>query len=88
MSTEIQTLMGNKAASVNADLDPIESEIRSTISNFNRIIEADGFAFTRRPAPGYYDILVSGVQEHDRGHHVAEEALDFWPTRTSNIARR
>ena len=80
MSTEIQTLMGNEGGiPVNADLDQIEDpKIQELISNFNRIIEADGFAFYPDwPAPGYYDILVSGVQELIAGTMSPEEALDF-----------
>ena len=80
MSTEIQTLMGNEGGiPVNADLEQIEDpKIQELISNFNRIIEADGFAFYPDwPAPGYYDILVSGVQELIAGTMSPEEALDF-----------
>lgn len=80
MSPEIQTLMGNEGGiPVNADLEQIEDpKIQELIDNFNRIIEADGFAFYPDwPAPGYYDILVSGVQELIAGTLSPEDALDF-----------
>ena len=80
MSPEIQTLMGNEGGiPVNADLEQIEDpKIQELIGNFNRIIEADGFAFYPDwPAPGYYDILVSGVQELIAGTMSPDEVLDF-----------
>lgn len=80
MSPEIQTILGNAGGiPVNADLDQIEDpKVRELISNFNAIIEADGFAFYPDwPAPGYYDILVSGVQELIAGTMSPDEVLDF-----------
>ncbi len=80
MSPEIQSILGNAGGiPVNADLEQIEDPmVRELISNFNAIIEADGFAFYPDwPAPGYYDILVSGVQELIAGTMSPDEALDF-----------
>jgi len=80
MSPEIQSILGNAGGiPVNADLEQIEDPMgRELISNFNAIIEADGFAFYPDwPAPGYYDILVSGVQELIAGTMSPDEALDF-----------
>jgi raffinose/stachyose/melibiose transport system substrate-binding protein len=80
MTPEIQSLLGNAGGiPVNADLEQIEDPmVRELISNFNAIIEADGFAFYPDwPAPGYYDILVSGVQELIAGTMSPDEALDF-----------
>lgn len=80
MTPEIQSILGNAGGiPVNADLEQIEDPmVRELISNFNAIIEADGFAFYPDwPAPGYYDILVSGVQELIAGTMSPDEALDF-----------
>jgi raffinose/stachyose/melibiose transport system substrate-binding protein len=80
LSPEIQSILGNAGGiPVNADLDQIEDPmVKELIANFNAIIEADGFAFYPDwPAPGYYDILVSGVQELIAGSMSVDEMLDF-----------
>lgn len=80
MSPEVQNILGNEGGiPVNADLAQIEDpQIQELIANFNAIIEADGFAFYPDwPAPGYYDILVSGVQELIAGTMSPDEALDY-----------
>lgn len=80
MSPEIQTILGNAGGiPVNADLDQItDPQVAELISNFNNIIADDGFAFYPDwPAPGYYDILVSGVQELIAGTMSPSETLDF-----------
>lgn len=80
LSPEIQSILGNAGGiPVNADLDLIEDEqVRALIENFNAIIAADGFAFYPDwPAPGYYDILVSGIQELIAGTMSPDETLDF-----------
>jgi raffinose/stachyose/melibiose transport system substrate-binding protein len=80
MTPEIQTIMGNAGGiPVNADLDQItDPKVKELIANFNAIGEADGFAFYPDwPAPGYYDILVSGVQELIAGTMTPAEMLDF-----------
>jgi len=80
MSPEIQSILGNAGGiPVNADLEQItDPKISALIENFNAIIAADGFAFYPDwPAPGYYDILVSGVQELIAGTMTPTEVLDF-----------
>jgi len=80
LSPEIQSILGNAGGiPVNADLDQIEDpKVKELIENFNAIIESDGFAFYPDwPAPGYYDILVSGVQELIAGTMTVDEMLDF-----------
>lgn len=80
MTPEIQTIMGNAGGiPVNADLDQItDPKVKELIANFNAIGEADGFAFYPDwPAPGYYDVLVSGVQELIAGTMTPAEMLDF-----------
>ncbi len=80
LSPEIQSILGNEGGiPVNADLEQIEDpKVQELIANFNNIIEADGFAFYPDwPAPGYYDVLVSGVQELIAGTMSPEETLDF-----------
>jgi len=80
MSPEIQTILGNAGGiPVNADLEQVtDPQIAELIANFNAIIADDGFAFYPDwPAPGYYDVLVSGVQELIAGTMTPSETLDF-----------
>jgi raffinose/stachyose/melibiose transport system substrate-binding protein len=80
MSPEIQTILGNAGGiPVNADMEQItDPKISELIDNFNTIIADDGFAFYPDwPAPGYYDVLVSGVQELIAGTMSPSETLDF-----------
>ena len=80
MSPEIQTILGNAGGiPVNADLEQVtDPKIAELIQNFNTIIADDGFAFYPDwPAPGYYDVLVSGVQELIAGTMTPSETLDF-----------
>ncbi|WP_119070246.1 ABC transporter substrate-binding protein [Aggregatilinea lenta] len=80
LSPEIQSILGNEGGiPVNADLDQIaDPMVQDLISNFNTIIETDGIAFYPDwPAPGYYDVLVSGVQELIAGTMSPDEMLDF-----------
>jgi raffinose/stachyose/melibiose transport system substrate-binding protein len=66
MQPDIQNLMGNSggipvAADPSAITDPKNKEL---IANFNQLLGQDGLAFYPDwPAPGYYDTLVSSVQE-------------------------
>gem|GEM_PF-59766 len=66
MQPDIQNLMGNSggipvAADASAITDPKNKEL---IANFNQLLSQDGLAFYPDwPAPGYYDTLVSSVQE-------------------------
>ena len=80
MSPEIQTILGNAGGiPVNADMEQVtDPKILGLIQNFNTIIADDGFAFYPDwPAPGYYDVLVSGVQELIAGTMSPTETLDF-----------
>jgi raffinose/stachyose/melibiose transport system substrate-binding protein len=80
LSPEIQAILGNAGGiPINADPEEItDPQVRDLIANFNAIGESDGIAFYPDwPAPGYYDILVSGVQELIAGTMTPEETLDF-----------
>jgi raffinose/stachyose/melibiose transport system substrate-binding protein len=65
MSPEIQDILGNSgglpvAADAAKITDPKNKEL---IQNFQTILDEDGLAFYPDwPAPGYYDVLVGGVQ--------------------------
>jgi raffinose/stachyose/melibiose transport system substrate-binding protein len=61
-----QTLLGNKGGiPVNADTDKItDPKVKELIQNFSALVKGDGLAFYPDwPAPGYYDVLVSNVQD-------------------------
>jgi raffinose/stachyose/melibiose transport system substrate-binding protein len=79
MQPDIQNLMGNSggipvAADASAITDPKNQEL---IANFNKLIAQDGLAFYPDwPAPGYYDNLVSGVQELINGTKTPSAFLD------------
>ena len=63
---DIQTILGNAGGiPVNADLTKItDPKVKELIANFNDINAMDGIAFYPDwPVPGYYDVLVSAVQE-------------------------
>ncbi|HEX2906383.1 MAG TPA: extracellular solute-binding protein [Phototrophicaceae bacterium] len=80
LSEEIQTLLGNSGGiPINADVTKItDPKVQELIANFDILVENDGFAFYPDwPAPGYYDILVSGVQELIAGSMTPDEFLDF-----------
>ncbi|MFN8378867.1 MAG: extracellular solute-binding protein [Anaerolineae bacterium] len=80
LSPEIQTILGNAGGiPVNANLDEITNpQVQELIANFAAIGQADGFAFYPDwPAPGYYDILVSAVQELIAGTMTPTQMLDF-----------
>jgi raffinose/stachyose/melibiose transport system substrate-binding protein len=66
MSKKIQNLMGNNGGiPVLADPSAItDTKSKDLIANFNTLNENDGLAFYPDwPAPGYYDVLVAGVQK-------------------------
>lgn len=66
LKKDIQTTLGNAGGiPVNADLDKItDPKVKELIANFNEINAADGIAFYPDwPVPGFYDVLVSAVQE-------------------------
>ncbi|GAA3135750.1 extracellular solute-binding protein [Planomonospora alba] len=79
MKKEIQNLLGNSggipvAADPAAITDPKSKEL---IENFNELSAADGLAFYPDwPAPGYYDVLVSGVQSLINGSKTPAQVLD------------
>jgi raffinose/stachyose/melibiose transport system substrate-binding protein len=79
MSPEIQNLLGNSggvpvAADASAITDPKNKEL---IDNFNKISSSDGLAFYPDwPAPGYYDVLVAGVQGLINGSKTPSAFLD------------
>ncbi|MFF5084809.1 extracellular solute-binding protein [Actinoplanes sp. NPDC000266] len=79
MKPEIQALLGNNggvpvAADPTAITDPKNKEL---IENFNKISSEDGLAFYPDwPAPGYYDVLVGGVQGLINGSKTPQQMLD------------
>jgi raffinose/stachyose/melibiose transport system substrate-binding protein len=79
MKKDIQNLLGNSggipvAADPAAITDPKNKEL---IENFNKLSASDGLAFYPDwPAPGYYDVLVSGVQNLINGTKTSDQVLD------------
>jgi raffinose/stachyose/melibiose transport system substrate-binding protein len=79
MQPDIQNLMGNSggipvAADASAITDPKNQQL---IANFNTLLSQDGLAFYPDwPAPGYYDTLVSSVQELITGSETPSAFLD------------
>ncbi|MEV6863501.1 extracellular solute-binding protein [Streptosporangium subroseum] len=79
MKKDIQNLLGNSggipvAADPAAITDPKSKEL---IENFNKLSTSDGLAFYPDwPAPGYYDVLVSGVQNLINGTKTPDQVLD------------
>lgn len=80
LQPDIQAILGNAGGiPVNADPSAIDDpKVQELIQNFNTIGEQDGLAFYPDwPATGYYDILVSAVQELIGGTMSPEEMLSF-----------
>ncbi|WP_433290546.1 extracellular solute-binding protein [Actinoplanes sp. CA-030573] len=79
MQPEVQNLLGNSgglpvAADPAAITDP---KNKAQIEEFNKISGADGLAFYPDwPAPGYYDVLVGGVQGLINGSKTPSAFLD------------
>jgi raffinose/stachyose/melibiose transport system substrate-binding protein len=79
LKPEIQELLGNSggipvAAEPASIKDPKNREL---IANFNTVSGQDGLAFYPDwPAPGYYDVLVAGVQELINGSKTPPQVLD------------
>jgi raffinose/stachyose/melibiose transport system substrate-binding protein len=79
MKKDIQNLLGNSggvpvAADPAAISDPKSKEL---IENFNKLSTQDSLAFYPDwPAPGYYDVMVSGVQELINGSKTPDQVLD------------
>ena len=79
MHKDIQNLLGNSggipvAADPATITDPVN---KALINNFDTLISHDGLAFYPDwPAPGYYDVLVAGVQELINGTKSPSQVLD------------
>ncbi|AGL17618.1 ABC transporter substrate-binding protein [Actinoplanes sp. N902-109] len=79
MQPEVQNLLGNNggvpvAADPAAITDPKNKEL---IDNFAKVSAADGLAFYPDwPAPGYYDVMVAGVQGLITGSKTPQAMLD------------
>ncbi|MEV4562524.1 extracellular solute-binding protein [Nonomuraea sp. NPDC049419] len=79
MSKDIQNLLGNSGGvPVAADPGAITDEkSKELIETFNKLTAADGLAFYPDwPAPGYYDVLVAGVQNLINGSKTPAQVLD------------
>ncbi|MFI6629545.1 ABC transporter substrate-binding protein [Nonomuraea fuscirosea] len=79
MSKDIQNLLGNSGGvPVAADAAAItDAKSKELIESFNKLTAADGLAFYPDwPAPGYYDVMVAGVQELINGSKTSAEVLD------------
>ncbi|GAA3422513.1 ABC transporter substrate-binding protein [Streptosporangium vulgare] len=79
MKKDIQNLLGNSGGiPVAADTAAITDEkSKELIENFNTLSTSDGLAFYPDwPAPGYYDVLVSGVQNLINGTKTSDQVLD------------
>ena len=79
MSKDIQNKLGNAGGiPVAADASAITDEKnKELIDNFNTLSARDGLAFYPDwPAPGYYDVLVAGVQELINGSKTPDKVLD------------
>ncbi|MGS2647580.1 extracellular solute-binding protein [Streptosporangium sp. LJ11] len=79
MSKDIQNLLGNSGGiPVAADTAAItDGKSKELIENFNTLSTSDGLAFYPDwPAPGYYDVLVSGVQNIINGTKTSDQVLD------------
>ncbi|GIF16848.1 ABC transporter substrate-binding protein [Actinoplanes teichomyceticus] len=79
MSSEVQNLLGNSGG-VPVAADPAaitDAKNKELIENFNKISTADGLAFYPDwPAPGYYDVMVAGVQGLINGSKTPQAFLD------------
>jgi raffinose/stachyose/melibiose transport system substrate-binding protein len=79
LTPAIQELLGNSGGvPVAADPGKIkDAKNKELIGNFNAVSAQDGLAFYPDwPVPGYYDVLVSGVQELINGSKKPPEVLD------------
>ncbi|WP_219468686.1 ABC transporter substrate-binding protein [Nonomuraea rhizosphaerae] len=79
MSKEIQNLLGNSGG-VPVAADPAaitDAKSKELIDNFNKLTSQDALAFYPDwPAPGYYDVLVAGVQSLINGSKPPAKVLD------------
>jgi raffinose/stachyose/melibiose transport system substrate-binding protein len=79
MKPDIQNLLGNSGGvPVMADASKVsDPKNQELIATFNAISSKDGLAFYPDwPAPGYYDVLVAGVQELINGSKSPPQVLD------------
>ncbi len=79
MQPEVQNLLGNNGGvPVAADTAGItDAKNKELIDNFAKIASSDGLAFYPDwPAPGYYDVLVGGVQGLINGSKTPQQMLD------------
>jgi raffinose/stachyose/melibiose transport system substrate-binding protein len=79
MKPEIQDLLGNNGGvPVAADPSKItDARNKELIDNFAKVSSADGLAFYPDwPAPGYYDVMVGGVQGLINGSKTPAAMLD------------
>jgi len=79
MKPEIQDLLGNNGG-VPVASDPskiTDAKNKELIDNFAKVSSADGLAFYPDwPAPGYYDVMVGGVQGLINGSKTPAAMLD------------
>lgn len=79
MSKDIQNLLGN-AGGVPVAADPAaikDPKSKELIENYNKLASGDGLAFYPDwPAPGYYDVMVSGTQKLINGSFTPEKFLE------------
>ncbi|WP_106402062.1 ABC transporter substrate-binding protein [Actinocorallia populi] len=79
MSKDIQNILGN-AGGVPVASDPAAIEdpkSKELIENYNKLANGDGLAFYPDwPAPGYYDVMVSGTQKLINGSFTPEQFLE------------
>lgn len=79
LKQNIQNILGNEGGvPINADVSQItDPKAQELIGSFSAIVEGDGLAFYPDwPAPGYYDVLVAGVQELIAGTLTPEAFLE------------
>jgi raffinose/stachyose/melibiose transport system substrate-binding protein len=79
LKPDIQELLANSGGvPVAADASRVkEGKNRELIAGFNAVAAQDGLAFYPDwPAPGYYDVLVAGIQELINGSKPPKEVLD------------
>lgn len=79
MQPQIQNLLGNSGGvPVLVDTGSItDPKSRKLADGFNTINSADGLAFYPDwPAPGYYDVLVAGLQNLINGKKTPQQVLD------------
>jgi raffinose/stachyose/melibiose transport system substrate-binding protein len=79
MSKEIQNILANNGG-VPVAADPAavtDAKSKQLIDNFNALARRDALAFYPDwPAPGYYDVLVAGVQKLINGSSPPHQVLD------------